>query len=151
MSSVDSLHECLGELELRRGGKGRRRSRPPRCSLVAGRGRARERAGNGAPVAVRSVGWIGWLIVCARALARSTEVSSWACLPLAAFVLSSKLVLFPTAARFSLPPLPHPTESLPAVSYPSLLLRSYFVACTHYSGLCILLYPADSLIQHTTC
>ena len=83
----------------------------------------------------RSVGRLDWLAhrVCARALARSTEVSSWACLPLAAFFLQSWCYFQLLLA--SLPPLPHPAESLPAVSYPTLLSRSYFVACTHSTGL----------------
>ena len=149
MSSVDSLHECLGELELRRRGKGRRRSRPPRCSSPEGGAPAKEREMVRRSRFGRSVGLAG--SSCVRARARSLHRGLFLGLPAPGCVLSSKLVLFPTAARFSLPPLPHPTESLPAVSYPSLLLRSYFVACTHYSGLCILLYPADSLIQHTTC
>ena len=148
MSSVDSLHECLGELELRRRGKGRRRSRPPRCSSPEGGAPAKERE---MVRRSRSVGRLDWLAhrVRARSLARSAEISSWACLPLAAFFLQSWCYFQLLLASPS--PLPHPTESLPAVSYPSLPPLKELLCCMHPLFRTILLSPADSLLQHTTC
>ena len=142
MCVVASLHEWLGEFELRRGGSGRH-SRPPRCSSPEAGAPAKEwemvrRS--------RSVVPLDWLSHRVRALLRA-EVSSWACC-----VLSSKSGLCISNC------CPLPPSALPPTLLLSLipvnpcglvvplpLKMSYFVA-VHSAG--VSLAPSDSL--HST-
>lgn len=144
LSCVSSLHCTSGSESLsyaeeeaddirgRRVARRRKRARPRKSGKwCVGRG--------------RSLGWIGWLIVCARS--SESEVSSWACC-----VLSSKSGLCISNC------CPLPPSALPPTLLLSLipvnpcglvvplpLKMSYFVA-VHSAG--VSLAPSDSL--HST-